>query len=793
MIFLFLYSITLSISPIVRNRSLETPILWHHWFGFITWAVITFFVNHQIKESFSDSDLFLFPLTSLLTGMGILTIWRLVPAFGFRQSIWYLLIGSIFIYISRRPINLNLLKKYKYIWLSTGLVITALTILLGVNPMGGGPRLWLGCCGLYFQPSEPLKLLFIIYLSAYFADRLPLKVSFIPLIIPSMIITAIALLILIVQQDLGTALIFIFIYTTLLFIATGRKIVLLLFVFISTISSMIGYYLFDVVRIRIDSWLNPWIDPSGRSYQIVQSLMSISNGGLIGRGPGGGYPNLVPVAISDFIYTSIAEEFGLIGSIAIILALGIFIYLGIRISLQAVDRFQQFLAFGVTAYLISQSILIIGGNLRLLPLTGVTLPFLSYGGSSLLTSYVAIFILMIVSIQSNEEANFPTKPKPYIFMGNVLMVGLVSISLVNGYWAIWRGPELLLRSDNARRSISDLYVKRGSILSRNDEPINITIGNSGEFKREYLIPELSPVVGYTNIIYGQAGLEASLDNYLRGLSGQNSAMIITDNILYGQPPPGLDIRTSINLSQQSIADNLLSGHKGAVILLNAETGEILVMASHPNFDSNELDTIGSSLTTEQGNPLLNRAAQGIYPAGEILNIFLEPNGLIESSDEIKINTLFNDLGFYSNPEIRLPTTLPINNSNTIFFSPLNLALASAALSNDGILPSPRLAIGVNNPNSGWVILPPLGLPIRVYESGKTKIISDKYQSPQQPYWEYSTIITDRNPEKSLTWFIAGTLFDWSGTPLTVTVLLEESNIILAKKIGSELLQSSLLP
>jgi cell division protein FtsW (lipid II flippase) len=793
-LFLFIFSITLTISPIVRNRSLDVPILWHHWFGFITWALTTIIVNRQIKEFMPESDLFLFPITSLLTGWGILTIWRLVPEFGFRQSVWFLLIGLLYYYLSRKSINLNFLKKYKYIWLLAGLSITALTILLGVNPMGGGPRLWLGCCGFYFQPSEPLKLLFIIYLSAYFADRLPLKVSFIALIIPTLIITAIALLILIVQQDLGTALVFIFIFTTLLFIATGRRIVLLLFVFISTLSSLLGYYLFDVVRIRIDSWINPWIDPSGRSYQIVQSLMSISNGGLIGRGPGGGYPNLVPVAISDFIYTSIAEEFGLIGSIAIILLLGIFIYLGLRISLRAADRFQQFLSFGITSYLISQSILIIGGNLRLLPLTGVTLPFVSYGGSSLLTSFIALFILLLVSIQSEEQAIYPSKPKPYLFMGNVLLIGLLTISLANGWWSLWRSPELLSRSDNARRSISDLYVKRGAILSRNDEPINITVGTSGQFQRNYLIPELSPIVGYTHNVYGQAGLEASLDDYLRGLSGQNSGKIIVDNILYGQPPPGLDIRTSINLVQQSIADNLLTGHRGAVILLNSDTGEILVMSSHPNFDPNRLDEIGSALTTEQNNPLLNRAAQGLYPTGNILKIFQLPEGLTEPPlDNNKINELYNNLGFYKSPEIRLPTTEPQNNADNILISPLQLAIASASLTNDGILPSPRLAIGVDNPISGWVILPPLGIPVTVYDSGKTKIISDQFQLPKQPFWEYSMIISDRNPNNSLTWYIAGTLFDWSGTPLTVTVLLEESNITLAKDIGEKLLQSSLLP
>ena len=777
----------------VKNRSLDTQLLWKHWLGFIIWVTITLLVNQRTKVRFSEGDVFLFPITSFLSGLGILTIFRLVPSFGFKQSIWYTIIGILFIYFANKQIDLNYLKKYKYIWLLAGLSITALTIFFGVNPMGGGPRLWLGCCGFYFQPSEPLKFLFIVYLSAYFADQLPLKVSFISLIIPSLIISAIALLILIVQQDLGTALIFIFIYTTLLFIATGKKLVLLFFVVIASLSSVLGYYLFDVVRIRIDSWVNPWLDPSGRSYQIVQSLMSISNGGLIGRGPGGGYPNLVPVAISDFIYTSIAEELGIVGTLAIILLLGIVIYLGVRISLGTSNKFHQFLSMGITGYLVSQSILIIGGNLRLLPLTGVTLPFLSYGGSSLLTSFLALFVLLIISSQSDPQIHVKINPKPYLFMGNILMAGLLAVSLANGWWSIWRGPELLTRSDNARRSISDIYVKRGAILSRNDQPINITTGTSGNYKREYIYPDLSPIAGYTNNIFGQAGLEASLDGYLRGLSGQNSGSIIVDNILYGQPPPGLNVRTSINLNQQSLADDLLGDHKGAVVLLNSETGEILVMASHPNFDPNKLDETGSSLATEKTNPLLNRAAQGIYPTGDIISIFLIPDDVTDTNDDTYISNLWNNLGFLKAPEIRLPTTSSQVNNGNLFISPLQLALATASLSNDGLRPAPRIAIGVENPNIGWVILPALDSPVKVYEPGKTKAISDQFQTPKQPFWEYSTVISDRDPANSITWFIGGTLYDWKGTPLTVTVLLEESNISLAKKIGELLLQSTMLP
>ncbi|MFC2028898.1 FtsW/RodA/SpoVE family cell cycle protein [Chloroflexota bacterium] len=755
--------------------------------------MIAFFINRQIKISLQDSDLFLFPITALLAGWGILTIWRLIPLFGFRQSIWFILIGSLIVYLIRGSKDLSILKKYKYLWLFAGLLLTSLTISLGVNPMGGGPRLWLGCCGLYFQPSEPLKLLFIIFLAAYFADQILLRLSFTALIIPSFLVAATALLILIVQQDLGTALIFVFLYSSLLFIATGQKKVLLIFILFSLVSSLIGYFLFDVIRLRIDSWINPWIDPSGRSYQIIQSLISVSNGAIIGRGPGGGYPDLVPVAISDFIFTSISEEFGLIGTIGIILLFGFITYLGIRTALKASDRFQQFLALGITSYFIFQSLLIMGGNLRLLPLTGVTLPFVSYGGSSLLTSFIALLILLIISNQADERSSLIFNPQPFLTMANFLFLGLLAVSLTNGWWSVWRGPDLLSRSDNARRSISDLYVKRGSLLSRNGELINTTVGTSGSFQRKYQVPNLSPITGYTHTVFGQAGLESNLDEYLRGLSGYKSGTIILEQLLFGQPPPGLDVRTSITLKLQAIADNLLSGHNGAAIMINAASGEILVMASHPNFDPNDLDQTGPSLSNDPNNPLLNRAAQGLYPAGESLDLFLLPMALTPDSLEERLNKLYGDLGFYDPPEIRLPVAVPQGMTNSLIISPLQMVIAAAALSNDGMRPAPRVAIGLNTTENGWIILPPLSDSIQVYDPGSTKELSNQYKLPQQPFWEFSTVISDRIPENTLTWFIGGTLFDWSGTPLAVVILLEESNPSLAEEIGLKLLQSSIEP
>jgi len=755
------------------------------------WLVVMIYTGRSIRVHLPDGDPYLFPITGLLSGLGILTIWRLEPIFGLRQSLWLLVTGILLFFLMRVPGDLLFLRRYKYIWLIGGLSITALTFIFGVNPLGGGPRLWLGCCGLYFQPSEPLKLLLVIYLAAYFADKIPFKLSFIPLVLPTIIVTGLAIAILVFQRDLGTASIIIFLYSTLLFVASGKRRVLIISLVGVGISSFLGYYLFDVVRLRVDAWINPWLDPSGRSYQIVQSLLAFANGGLFGRGPGGGSPGLVPVAISDFIFSSIAEEFGLIGTMGLVILLGLILTRGIRTALNAPDLFRRFLAAGLTTYLVSQSILIMSGNLRVLPLTGVTLPFVSYGGSSLLTSFIAVVLLLIISNQTDEEPFRLSKPRPLLSLNSFLFISLIVVSLVNGWWSIWRGPDLLMRTDNARRTISDRYVKRGAILASQNQPITITEGSSGEFQRFYEYPELSPVTGYTHPIYGQAGLEFTLDEYLRGVKGNNSALIWWDHLLYGQPPPGLDIRLSINFDLQKKTDEVLIGHKGAVVFLNASSGELLVMASHPTFDPNKLDEIGNSLVQDKNKPLLDRTVQGLYPPEVALEPFLVSAGLVDNPLKDSQIYLFQTLGFFTAPNLRIPVAHASKATEDLRISPLQMALAVAAISDDGIRPAPRLVMAVNTPQQGWVILPALSDPVQALQPDQITKGIEPFLISEPPVWEYGKSFWDATEKRSITWFLAGTQPGWQGTPLALVIVLEEDNLPFARMLGESLFTEAL--
>jgi hypothetical protein len=241
----------------------------------------------------------------------------------------------------------------------------------------------------------------------------------------------------------------------------------------------------------------------------------------------------------------VAEETGLIGTVGLIAIFGLILIRGLRIALRAPNIFRRLLAAGVTAYLGVQALLIIGGNLRLLPLTGVTLPFVSYGGSSLLTSFIALLILLLISNHLDEEPAPLPKPQPYFALGVFLALGLFTAALTNGWWAIVRGPDLLTRPDNPRRIIEDRYVLRGQLLDRNNDPINTTDGTKGSYRRVYQYPVLAPVTGYNHPIYGQSGLEASLDEYLRGLRGNPAATIWWNHLLYGMSQR-LDVRLSID-------------------------------------------------------------------------------------------------------------------------------------------------------------------------------------------------------------------------------------------------------
>jgi cell division protein FtsW (lipid II flippase) len=305
------------------------------------------------------------------------------------------------------PKNLRFLRRYRYTWLTLGLLLLAATLIFGVNPSGGGAALWLQIPFLgrvFFQPSELLKLLLIVFLASYFEDRESLlgldrggRFGPLPYIAPLLLMWGFCVVLLVWQRDLGAATLFFIVFLALLYLATGDKRYVLGGLALLLAAGVLGYFAFDVVALRIETWLNPWPEADTRGYQIVQSLYAIASGGILGQGVAQGYPNYIPVVHSDFAFAAVAEEWGLIGALGLVACFALLAYRGLWIAIHSQRPFRLYLAAGVTITMTAQALLIMGGVTKLLPLTGVTLPFVSYGGSSLLISCVMVGLLLYLS------------------------------------------------------------------------------------------------------------------------------------------------------------------------------------------------------------------------------------------------------------------------------------------------------------------------------------------------------------------------------------------------------------
>ena len=262
------------------------------------------------RRKLPTRDPWIFPTFAALVGWGLLTVWRLSPSLGLKQLGWYA-VGCAIFWLGLRTNRLShLLKRYKYVWLFIGLLLIGLTFFIGVNPTGSGPQLWLQALGLYFQPSEPLKLLIIVYLAAFFADQIKPNITLLGSVLPTLLVSAMAGFLLIVQRDLGTASLFVCIYIFMLTVTTQKRRFLLLIPLGN--SRGCGWLLCVRCRRAKDIWLILGASLR-RRHQLVQAQIAVAAGGLAGTGPGLGSP-LHSVAISDFIFPAVAEETGLLGS-----------------------------------------------------------------------------------------------------------------------------------------------------------------------------------------------------------------------------------------------------------------------------------------------------------------------------------------------------------------------------------------------------------------------------------------------------------------------------------------------
>ncbi|MHB8644998.1 MAG: FtsW/RodA/SpoVE family cell cycle protein [Thermomicrobiales bacterium] len=365
-------------------------------------------------------DELLFPITAALASLGFLMIQRLGPAvapsahLGEKQLIYLVvalaLMASIAIGMKRQ--HLRLLRDYKYSWALVGIVLTASVMVFGVEI--NGARLWFNLKFFYFQPAEILKIILVIFFAAYLSEKRELlnapfvmgrlRMPPLPYLLPMIALWGLSLMIVVVEKDLGQGLLIFGVFLAMLYLANGKISYVLGGLVAFCIGAYVLYRIFPHVQVRVQIWLDPWAHGQGTGLQLVQSQYALAAGGIFGSGLGLGDPTNIPLVQTDFVFSAIGEELGLLGTVALLVFYLFFVYRGIRIALDAVDDFSRYLAAGLTAVLGLQAFIIIGGTVGLFPLTGITLPFISYGGSSLLSNFIIVGMLLAISAMKPGRA-----------------------------------------------------------------------------------------------------------------------------------------------------------------------------------------------------------------------------------------------------------------------------------------------------------------------------------------------------------------------------------------------------
>ncbi len=351
----------------------------------------------------SPADPFLLPIVGMLSVLSFIFLLRLNPDLAFRQFTWILLGLAGMLAVSLY--NYEKLLNYKYMYIITGLIFLILTVIAGLEV--GGARNWLELGFFRFQPAEMVKLLMVLFLASYLDENRELlkegeqygrfNIPAPQALIPLLLVIGLALIMLVLQRDLGTALIFFLTFLIMFYLASGRGDYIALGILLFSAGSVTSYFMFGHVQVRIAAWLHPWAYFEGSGYQIAQSLFALGSGGLCGSGLGLGRPDLIPAVETDFIFSAVGEEMGFLGSAGIVILYLILLYRGFKIALETSNGAGQLLAAGISCLLSVQALVIVGGVTRLLPLTGIVLPFMGYGGSSLIINYVLVGLLASIS------------------------------------------------------------------------------------------------------------------------------------------------------------------------------------------------------------------------------------------------------------------------------------------------------------------------------------------------------------------------------------------------------------
>jgi cell division protein FtsW (lipid II flippase) len=358
------------------------------------------------------ADPFLLPIAATLAAVGQTMTSRLEPGLGPRQGIWVLIGLGAMTLVGLLP-SIAWLRRYRYTWATLAILLQILTLLLGRDPNGSGAALWFVIGPISVQPMEIVKLLLVVFLAAYLEEYRELLTMAgrrvgrlhlppLPYLAPILVMIGVALLLFWLQKDLGPALLFSTVLLAMLYVASGRASYVVSGLVLLVLGGALAGRVFDHVHTRIVTWFDPWSTRETLGYQLVQALYAFASGGVFGAGLDMGSPRYIPAVHTDFVIAAIGEELGLVGTLAIVSLFVLFIQRGFLIALNARSGFSALLAAGLTSVVALQALIILAGTLELIPLTGITLPFVSYGGSSVVANFVIVGLLLRIA---HEEAS----------------------------------------------------------------------------------------------------------------------------------------------------------------------------------------------------------------------------------------------------------------------------------------------------------------------------------------------------------------------------------------------------
>lgn len=615
------------------------------------------------------ADPAILPVVFTLSGIGITFVTRLQPDASLGQVVFLFLGVALMVGTLAVVKNLEVVKRYKYVLGIAGIILLVLPMFIGTEIYGS--KLWIKIGGFQFQPGEFAKVLIVLFLAGYLAENrellsisnrtvLGIKFPRLRLLYPLFIVWGVCLLVVAFERDLGSALLFYTIFLIMLYVATGRVSYVIIGLALLAVGAFGMYQIMSHVQVRVAIWLDPFSDAQNLGYQIVQSLFSLADGGLAGVGIGKGMADIIPVVASDMIFAAIGEEMGLLGGSAVLLLFMLFAVRGLTTAARAKSDLAAFSATGLTAAISFQAFTIVGGVTKLIPLTGVTLPFMSQGGSSLLASFVIVALLLRAGDEatgrSTEIANTSTDlatagyrttvrgshmRRPALdtpesgLLGRValanrltrtvfLFTALFAVLIGNiTYIQVIKASEYQDMPSNNHTINKARYIKRGSIITADGLTLAESVQQAdGTYARSYPNGNLAAhAVGYYSQQYGTMGIENTQNDTLTG-SKDYSSWQNALNSLAGISEPGNSVQLTIDSRIQRAAEQALAGRVGAIVALDPRSGAVLAWASAPTFDNTNIQAAIEAANASGGadTSMYDRATLALYTPGSTFKV-----------------------------------------------------------------------------------------------------------------------------------------------------------------------------